>query len=296
MFRYSYMSNVRFQRYALTRTICHKPGYRLYEAHDKTAQRRVFMKILDEQLTSDIEHRRRFLEAATLSSLIGSRQVVRILDCGQTCHGYAITSEPTDANPLSFYIQGIEYDRAFDIVTDIAGVLRQAHLRGVVHGTLHPGCIFIEETGEVKIDDFAIAWLIPYIKDDLSWKTTLLNYIAPEVREGSQVDGRADIYSLGILLFTLLVGELPAHAGVNGAMGHDAIANTLSNVRETVPISDAMEEFLITCMHPNPEHRFLNTQDFRRALAEIQQQTEPSERGSQFSTSARQRQEDSRQA
>lgn len=264
------MSNLRLQHYSINRLICRKSGYKLYEAHDAKEERRVFMKILDEDLAADSRIVRRFFDAATLSSYINSPNILRVYDCGKTPEGYvAIISEPVEGKPLSFFIQNefpMEYDRAIELTKEIANVLRQAHLKGVVHGNLNPGCIFVSEEGGVKIDDFGMFWLLRYLKNEMPLET---HCFSTEVQSFQPVDGRSDIYSLGIILFTLLFGEMDFYQVTNGQA---AIAKALPHVGLLLPAVAVshLEKILLQCLHPNAELRFSNMQDFSRALDRLQ--------------------------
>lgn len=263
------MSNSRFQRYAITRLICEKPGYRLYEGRDTKEERRVSMKILHHDLAADDNLVRRFLDAATLSSYIDSPNILKVADCSKTADGYAIISEPIDGNPLSFFMQDgfpLEFERAMRVTKEIANVLRHAHLKGVIHGILNPACIFLTEAEELKIDDFGLSWLARYARGDLNRETQ--PYLSPEIRAGKVTDGRSDIYSLGVILFTLLSGELEL---LTATAGPDSLVKTLPRLGQIdAGASKRLQDILWQCLHPNVNHRFGNMHELSRALDGLQ--------------------------
>jgi len=230
------------------------------------------MKVLDEELAADDKLLRRFIDAVTLTSYLDHPNILKGFDCSKIAEGYAIISEPLDGKPLSFFIQDgfpLEFEQAIRLIKDTAKVVRQAHLRGVIHGMLNPGCIFMTESEELTIDDFGLSWLARYARGELHGGTLLLHpYLSPEIRAREGVDGRSDIYSLGIMLLTLLSGEPELVTATSGPANLVKALPCLSHI-DAVTL-ERLQVILQQCLHPNPNHRFGNMQELHRALDALQ--------------------------
>lgn len=266
------MSFPSIENYRIVRKICKKLCFTLYEAVDEINEKRRFLKVLDENFCSDGICVYHFLNGARLSSLLNSDQICKIYHYGKVNNHFIIVSEPIDSKPLSLFIHEefpSSLQKIADVVSKIAKALRYAHLRGVVHGLLNPCSIFITDNGAIKIDDFCYYWIPPYLFNIEDAEALYLSYhISPECYQGiEKIDGRADIYSLGIILLQFLTDYVPFNGEnmIPGKNNHLPISiQSLRKLFSSYP--KRLEEILVKTMNKNPEQRFWNLKNFINEL------------------------------
>lgn len=184
----------------------------VYKALDTSLNRNVALKFLPPHLTMDPSLRKRFINEAQAASALDNPNICNIHEINETedgqlyiCMAYyegKSLSDKIDGNPLPF-------DEAMNIFFHIASGLSVAHEHDIIHRDIKPENILITEKGEVKIVDFGLAKLAgEKITESFSTKGTIA-YMAPEIIRGLPGDHRADIWSLGVVLFELLTGHLP---------------------------------------------------------------------------------------
>ncbi|MCG8604790.1 protein kinase, partial [bacterium] len=210
------MSYPDLRRYTIVRKVGRRLCYTLFEARDNQTGSRTFVKILDDALAKDRLHVNKFKQAARIGSLMKHDGIPTISYCGKDRDYYIIASDYNDLQPLSLFIHDefpIALETVLDIVSKISKILRQAHLQGVIHGMLNPSNIFIDGKGELKIEDFGFYWVAPYLHELEDAEALYLSYhIASEIFKGQELDGRADMYSLGVILLQLLTEYFPFNA------------------------------------------------------------------------------------
>jgi serine/threonine protein kinase len=198
----------------------------VYKARQKQLNRIVALKILAPGIARDAAFAERFLREAQVMALLTHQHIVTVYDFGKTP-----PSETGDRDvPLYYFlmefVDGLTLrqlldagqltpTQAFAIVPQICEALQYAHDKGVVHRDIKPENILMDRQGNVKIADFGLAKLMGLQSHDLTLSTTgqvlgTLHYMAPEQMERpTEVDHRADIYSLGVVFYQMLTGELP---------------------------------------------------------------------------------------
>lgn len=191
--------------------------YTLYEATEKNSENRVFLKLLNQDFNHDEKTVLNFLGSAQIVKRLNHPNISKIYDSGKDGAFYYIASEFIDSEPLSALILeefSLSFEDLIQILTEIGVTLRYAHLHGLIHGFLNPQNIFITSDCHIKIDEFGFSWFIPAVfKSEERRALELAQYIAPEFYQAiEKVDGRADIYSLGMILVHLLTGS-PAFSG-----------------------------------------------------------------------------------
>jgi serine/threonine protein kinase len=195
----------------------------VYLARQKQLDRKVALKILSPKIAGNPAFAERFAREARLMALLNHPHVVTVFEFGTTP---ATESEPPLYYLLMEFVDGatlrqllnegqLGTEQAFAIVPQICEALQYAHDKGVVHRDIKPENILLDRAGKVKIADFGLAKLMGLQPHDLTLSTTgqilgTLNYMAPEQMERPlEVDHRADIYSLGVVFYQMLTGELP---------------------------------------------------------------------------------------
>ncbi len=204
------------------------PGYELLEllgkggmgevwrAKQTSLSRQVAVKILPSKFASDREFVARFEKEATALAALNHPNVVQIIDRGQAGSHYFFAMELVAGVNLRELLTGrrLSPKDALRIVVQVAKAIDYAHEQKVVHRDLKPENVLVDPRGHVKIADFGLAGMKDSEKNIALTATAVamgtVNYMAPEQRrDAKHVDHRADLYSLGVLLYELLTGELP---------------------------------------------------------------------------------------
>ncbi len=189
----------------------------VYKARQPGLDRLVALKILPPEIGHDASFAERFTREARALARLSHNHIVSVYDFGQVNDLFYIVMEYVDGANLRQTIQagGLTSQAALAIVPQICEALQFAHDEGIVHRDIKPENILIDKRGRVKIADFGLAKLLRQDADEHSLTGThqvmgTLRYMAPEQMQGSrEVDHRADIYSLGVVFYELLTGELP---------------------------------------------------------------------------------------
>ena len=199
----------------------------VYRAHDRVLERRVALKVLHQHFSDDDEYVQRFLREARTVASLSHPNVVTVIDRGEHEGRQFIVFEYVDGQNLKRLIERngpAPVERALELAIQIARGLGAAHERGLVHRDVKPQNVLLNGDGEAKVTDFGIAREID-VQRGMTQTGTVLgtsDYISPEQAQGRHVDEHTDVYSLGVVLYELLTGELP-FAGENFvavAMGH----------------------------------------------------------------------------
>jgi serine/threonine protein kinase len=188
----------------------------VYKARQPRVDRLVALKILPVESSRGAAFAERFQREAKALAKLNHPGIVTFYDFGQTSEYYYFIMEYVDGMNLRQLLQSqiLEPRQALELVTQICTALQFAHDEGVVHRDIKPENILLNKKGQVKIADFALAKLLGAAPDTaLTMSQAAMgtfNYMAPEQRENAQkVDHRADIYSLGVVFYEMLTGEVP---------------------------------------------------------------------------------------
>ena len=259
-------------RYEIVSEIARGGMADVYLANDSKLSRPVALKVLSPELSRDPAFVERFRREAQSAAGLNQPNIVGIFDWGQE-HGTSfIVMEYVDGQTLRDLIRRdhtIAPGQIADIGADIAAALAFAHKNGVVHRDVKPGNVLITTAGQVKVTDFGIA-RASGDNDGLTRTGAVMGtatYFSPEQAQGDAVDGRSDVYSLGIVLYEMATGEPPFS-------GDSPITVAYKHVREdVVPPSQRMpsippelERVIMTCLAKNPADRYLSADDLRADL------------------------------
>jgi tRNA A-37 threonylcarbamoyl transferase component Bud32 len=188
----------------------------VYKARQPRLDRIVALKILPVESQQHPSFAERFGREAKALAKLNHPGIVNIYDFGQTGQYYYFVMEYVDGMNLRHLLhnQPLEPRQALELVTQICMALQYAHDEGVVHRDIKPENILLNKKGQVKIADFGLAKLLGTAPDTALTMSQAamgtLNYMAPEQRQNAQtVDHRADIYSLGVVFYEMLTGEVP---------------------------------------------------------------------------------------
>lgn len=217
------------------------PGYRIeekiaeggmaavYRAIQESLMRPVALKVLKE--ADDPSFSRRFLEEGRIIAALRHPNIITIFDIGVAAVANFISMELVEGGDLDDRIEaGLKPEEAIAIIRKLAECLQFVHGKGVVHRDIKPGNILFRADAEPLLTDFGIAKQLN-AKNKLTLDGTALGspyYLSPEQSQGKKVDGRADIYSLGIVLYEMLTGKLPFE-------GKAPIDTILMHLQEPLP-------------------------------------------------------------
>ena len=255
----------------------------VYLAEHVGIPRRFAVKSLPPALQRDPTFRKRFYEEAQRQALLDHPNIVQVTDFFEDAGQFFLVMEYVDGQDLSKKITSkgkLPESEAVAIVRDILQGLRFAHDKGLAHRDVKPSNVLIDESGRARISDFGIAVLIGARETRLTATGAVVGspwYMSPEQIERPQdVDGRSDIYALGILLYEMLTGEVPFDGASDFNIHYQQIKASVPDPREKNPaISKDMAHIIMKAMAKDPAERF---QDCGEVLHAIDARETPSPR------------------
>jgi serine/threonine-protein kinase len=215
-------------RYAIERPIARGGMADVYLGHDRVLNRSVAIKVLFQEFARDPSFVERFRREAQNAGSLTHPNIVSVYDWGQEHGTYFIVMEYVEGRSLREILrtQGrVPPRQAAGIAAEIAHALTFAHRNGVVHRDIKPGNVLITPQGQVKVTDFGIAANPTDASSGLTQTGAVMGtatYFSPEQAQGFTVDGRTDVYALGIVLYEMVTGVAPfqAESPVAVAMKH----------------------------------------------------------------------------
>jgi serine/threonine protein kinase len=273
-------------RYKIQSVIGQGSAGTVYRAVQELIGREVAVKVLHDYLVSDDEFIKRFKQEAKASSRLNHPNIITIYDFGVIPQGGGrpyIAMDLLNGTPLSDVITEVNHIDPIDAVpifTQVCGAFGEAHRQGVVHRDIKPENIVLVERGGVKnfpiVVDFGIARLIQDESEQAKITRTGTvcgspTYMSPEQCTSSKVDHRSDIYSLGIVIYETLTGEVPfQHEELVRvmAMHLSDSAKPINEVRPDLHFSDALINIVQKTLLKNPNDRFQSMEELSDALEE----------------------------
>jgi eukaryotic-like serine/threonine-protein kinase len=250
------------ERYELEEVVGHGGMSTVYKAHDSLLERNVALKVLHQQYNEDEDFVERFKREARSVAQLQHPNIVTVIDRGEENGRQYIVFEYIDGENLKELVvrKGrLDVRTALEIALEIAHGLSFAHEHGLVHRDVKPQNVLLNGDGGAKVTDFGIARSLDVERSVTQTGTVLgtSNYIAPEQASGQPVDAQTDVYSLGIVLYEMLTGELPFP-------GENFVAVAMKHIQEPSPsVLDArgdvplrIAEMVDRALEKDPEHRF----------------------------------------
>jgi len=240
----------------------------------------LILKFLKPHVASDHNMIERFTHELRYARKITHENVIRIYDLITINDSYAISMEYFPSHSLADEIRhnkGKTFDiqRSIELVIGICRGMAPAQLAGVVHRDLKPANILINDDDLVKIVDFGLAAAARKADARLTKSGILIGtptYMAPEQVRGRTIDSRTDIYTLGIIMYEMLVGEAPYKADESMAILFQHVEGKVTPPREINPdIPKAMEAIILKAMAVDPEQRFQTFDELRKELKKVNQ-------------------------
>lgn len=264
----------------------------VYYARDTRLGRYVALKLLLPELTADEERLRRFEQEARATSALNHPNILTIFEVGQEGELHFISTEFVDGATLRQHLarEEVTLRATLDIVIQIAAALSAAHASGIVHRDIKPENIMLRSDGYVKVLDFGLAKLMPSYDERLADPTLstafnmntepgamvgTVNYMSPEQLRGMKVDGRSDIWSLGVVLYEMIAGCAP----FGGLSKSDVIAailreepNVLTQYSKDVPTE--LQRIVARSLRKERDERYQTVKDLLIDLKDVRQDLE----------------------
>jgi serine/threonine-protein kinase len=244
----------------------------VFRAYDRQLERRVAIKILHEHYADDPEYLERFRREARAVAKLSHPNIVTVIDRGDDAGRQYIVFEHVEGENLKELVVRsgrLPVRRALELALDVAGGLAFAHDHGLVHRDVKPQNVLLSREGEVKVTDFGIARSL-HVEHGVTQTGTVLGtgeYLAPEQASGKQVSPATDVYSLGVVLWELLAGDVPF-------VGENFVAVALRHVNEPPPslrerrqdVTPRLEAAVNRALAKDPGRRFPSMTAFAKEL------------------------------
>ena len=248
----------------------------VYKALDTKLDRDVAIKFLPPQLKSDKNAKARFIHEAKAASALNHSNIAVIHEIDETPEGQMfIVMAYYDGQTLKDRIERgpLAVDEAVNIVSQIASGLAKAHEKAILHRDIKPANILITEDGEAKLADFGLAKLAGQTKLTRTGTTVgTVAYMSPEQARGDEVDARSDVFSLGVVLYELLTGEVPFKGDHEAAVLYGIMHNEpepLEQYRSDLP--EGVQRTIDKALTKTPDERYSSAADVLADLKKVQE-------------------------
>ncbi len=275
----------------------------VYLAQDTMLRRKAALKLLPAHFTADENRVRRFIQEAQAASALNHPNIITIYEIGQVEGRRLIATEFIDGQTLRQQMTGarLKLRDTLEVAIQIASALAAAHAAGIVHRDIKPENVMVRPDGLVKVLDFGLAKLteaqateldkeaptVVKVSTDPGTVMGTISYMSPEQARGLEVDGRTDIFSLGVALYEMLTGRAP----FEGTTIADVIAAILD--REPPPLSRyspeapaELQRIVTKALRKDRDERYQGIKDLLVDLKSLKQEMEMAEAGSARTTSS----------
>ena len=268
-------------RYSILRTLGGGGMARVYLAHDEVLGRDVAIKILRDQYAEDAEFVERFKREARSAASLSHPNIVSVYDRGVAEDGTSyIAMEYVPGGNLKERISReglLDPDSSILVALQITYALEAAHGRGVIHRDIKPHNILLTSTDDVKVADFGIARAAAYTSiSQTSLVLGTASYMSPEQALGEPVDPRSDLYSLGVVLYEMLTGELPYTADNPVAVSMKHVNEPLRPPKESNPeIPEDLDAVVTKLLSKKAEDRYKGATELAEDLRRVRDGLQP---------------------
>ena len=256
-------------RYRLLSTIGVGAGGRVYAADDTHLSRRVAVKVLHDALATDNGFLRRFRAEAQVAASLNHPNIVTLHDWGEDGLPFMVLELLSGGSLRSLLDSGVRLtpSQAAKVGNEAAAALAYAHARGLIHRDIKPANLLFDEHGTVRIADFGLARAMA----EASWTEPsgamlgTARYASPEQASGAPLDGRADLYALGLVLYEAVTGVVPGVADTT-------IGTLAARTQFSIPASDALGPLSAVVERAGsafPEDRYQDAMEMAEACAAV---------------------------
>lgn len=246
----------------------------VYKAYDNIDDRIVAIKILKEEFLANEEFRRRFKNEAKAIAVLSHPNIVKVYDVSFGDRLQYIVMEYIEGITLKEYIEQqkvVNWKEAVHFVNQILKALQHAHDKGIVHRDIKPQNIILLQDGTIKVSDFGIA---RFSRGDTRTMTESaigsVHYISPEQARGEITDDKADIYSVGVVMYEMLTGQLPFQSDNAVSVAIMQMQQEAKRPREINPdIPLGLEQITLRAMQKNAKDRYQSASEMLLDLDEF---------------------------
>lgn len=258
----------------------------VYLAEDTRLNRKVALKILPGAVAEDRKRLSRFLQEARLAANLNHPNICIIYEVDDSTETPFISMEYVEGETLAHKIQSKSLDLAeiLDITTHIADALDEAHKHGIIHRDIKSANIIINQRGQAKVLDFGLAkTVVENVSDEAATQAKTeagvlvgtVQYMSPEHALGKKLDGRTDLWSLGVLLYEMVTGETPfkgeTQVGIFDEILHREPLKP-SEINEDVPPD--LEKIILKLLEKDRDFRYQTASDLRADLRRLQRNSD----------------------
>lgn len=246
----------------------------VYRARDTIDDRTVAIKILKDEYLGNEEFIRRFKNESKAIAVLSHPNIVKVYDVSFGDRIQYIVEEYIDGITLKDYLsqqKEIKWKEAIHFTIQILRALQHAHEKGIVHRDIKPQNIMLLQDGTIKVTDFGIARFSRSETRTMTGKTIgSVHYIAPEQARGDLTDEKADIYSVGVMLYEMVTGRLPFEADNAVSVAIMQLQADPKPPREINPsLPEGLEEITMKAMQKDPSQRYQSASEMLRDIEEF---------------------------
>ncbi len=260
-------------KYKIIEEIGHGGMGIVYKAEDLKLKRCVALKFLPPLLMDSPELRQRFLIEAQAAAALSHPNICVIHEVGETKEFSYIAMEYVEGETLRDRIKKgpLKPEEALDVATQVAAGLGEAHGKGIIHRDIKSANIMVTAKGQAKVMDFGLAKLRGGSSLTKS-QTTLgtVAYMSPEQARGDELDGRTDIWSLGVVLYEMLAGKLPFRGEHDQTVIYSIFHREPESLMKVSPGTDPELEHIVSqALAKKPADRYQTMEEFREDVAAV---------------------------
>jgi len=243
----------------------------IFLAHDPFVQRPVIVKVLTYRFALDDIHREFFQREAKIIASLEHPYIVPVYDFGlQGAQPYIVMRFMAGGSlENKMKNQGLKLSEFAKILGRVCEALDAAHARKIIHRDIKPANILFDEGGNAFLADFGIA-KIKSDADDGGWLVGTPNYMSPEQCLNKELDGRSDVYALGVVLYEVLTGGLPFEGTTNERVMDLHVNEPVPNVLDFQPdLTAAWQEIVSKVMAKSPQERYASAGELARDVQDL---------------------------
>lgn len=245
----------------------------VYRVRDRETDEKLALKVIRADLVADSRLLERLKRELRLARRITHINVCRLHEFHRTPVLAFVTMELIDGETLRSVLHRrgtIGLEEGIGIARQICAALGEAHKQGIVHRDLKPDNIMLDRSGTVKVMDFGIARCVDTVNTFTSGTLGTPGYMSPEQVEGQPVDGRTDIYALGLILYEVFTGVVAFAADTPIALVWKQVHETPVRPRDLEPsLPPVLEKTVLKCLEKDPRRRFQSVEEVDKVLEEI---------------------------
>jgi serine/threonine protein kinase/tetratricopeptide (TPR) repeat protein len=255
----------------------------VYKASDKELNRTVAIKVVRQGFVGEADAMNRFKQELLLASKISHKNILRIHDMGEVAGMKFITMAYVEGQDLQHLMRNnpkMPLERVLKFAQQLAGALAAAHAEDVVHRDLKPQNILVDSSDQVYIADFGLAKSFAEGAVGMTQMGTFLGtprYMSPEQVEGKPTDGRSDLYAFGLILYEMVIGNVPFTGESTLKVMYQRIQERPKSPKQVDPtVPDWLDGIIMRCLERDPADRYQNAYDILPDLQGAQSTGGPS--------------------